>query len=460
MKLLISKVALVAATVSFVAVGASLAFAQVTSTANFSRGDKVVVVTKVNVRSKPIGIIAGKQLAGAAGTLMGGPANANDYTWWKIDYNDGVDGWTAEDFLQQATAAMNASAASPAATATTQASGGVGGGTCPKGASFLDGCAGAPSGTAQHPALLDGYATRPPWNVAGVDYAVGIPTGTVLKDWQTISQMGVSVDTTNNTVYLSGNNVTLNAIDFSLHGGAQLVITGSNDTISNSNFVYGPSMLPDSAVIAANGSNATIENCVIDGNGPTLGAAIANQTSLINGSNKGVMTILYNVLKNFNQHAVEANGSGGLNYQYNLIENGGSGAAGAHVNFLQFGGATGYNSVTVQFNTTYLPTIGASGGEGFQMYNNGTGNINGTLAYNTIVNAPDGSGRPHIPGTSGKGVTTANVHDNYIDKKGSQAWFYHDANAGTLDIYTSNIDLRTGKTIIVTRSGQSLSTGF
>jgi len=92
MKLLISKVALVAATVSFVAVSASLAFAQVTSTANFSRGDKVVVVTKDNVRSKPIGTIAGKQLAGAAGTLMGGPVNANGYTWWKIDYNDGVDG--------------------------------------------------------------------------------------------------------------------------------------------------------------------------------------------------------------------------------------------------------------------------------------------------------------------------------------------------------------------------------
>src|ERR1700744_2260487 len=48
-----------------------------------------------------------------------------------------------------------------------------------------DGCVEAPAGTPQHPKLLDIYqGNRPPWNVAGVDYHVGLPEGTRLTDWQ------------------------------------------------------------------------------------------------------------------------------------------------------------------------------------------------------------------------------------------------------------------------------------
>jgi hypothetical protein len=39
----------------------------------------------------------------------------------------------------------------------------------------------------QHPALLAGYAKRPPWKVAGVDYAVGVPATATLTDWQLLS---------------------------------------------------------------------------------------------------------------------------------------------------------------------------------------------------------------------------------------------------------------------------------
>lgn len=40
---------------------------------------------------------------------------------------------------------------------------------------FLDGgLSGAPAGTPQFPGLLSGYSSRPAWNVAGVDYAVGL----------------------------------------------------------------------------------------------------------------------------------------------------------------------------------------------------------------------------------------------------------------------------------------------
>ena len=73
--------------------------------------------------------------------------------------------------------------------------------TCPHGqyvnrSGVSDGCSTAPVGKfnnktlIQHPEFFNGYAnqngqsyrTRPAWNVAGVDYPVGIPAGTVLKD--------------------------------------------------------------------------------------------------------------------------------------------------------------------------------------------------------------------------------------------------------------------------------------
>ena len=52
--------------------------------------------------------------------------------------------------------------------------------------SYQDGSNNASAGAPQLPNLLSGYAVRAPWNVAGVDYAVGVPTGTALKDWETI----------------------------------------------------------------------------------------------------------------------------------------------------------------------------------------------------------------------------------------------------------------------------------
>jgi len=92
------------ATLIVFASGASLALAQ--STANFSQGDHVVIVASINVRSAPNGSVIGTQPKGANGTLVGGPQNVGGYTWWKVDYANGADGWSAEDFMQQSTVAV------------------------------------------------------------------------------------------------------------------------------------------------------------------------------------------------------------------------------------------------------------------------------------------------------------------------------------------------------------------
>ena len=70
---------------------------------------------------------------------------------------------------------------------------------------------------------------RPSWKVAGVDYAVGIQAGTVLKDPTTISMAGASVNTSTHTVTLNGNDITLSGYDFSLNGGWNVDVIGGNN---------------------------------------------------------------------------------------------------------------------------------------------------------------------------------------------------------------------------------------
>ena len=93
-----------------------------------------------------------------------------------------------------------------------------------------DGYANAPRAPIQRPILLAGYTARAPWKVAGVDYAVGIPAGTVLTDWQNLKGPGISM--VGNMVRIDNTNgVHISNVDFSLHGGANLYINNSNDTV-------------------------------------------------------------------------------------------------------------------------------------------------------------------------------------------------------------------------------------
>ena len=106
---------------------------------------------------------------------------------------------------------------------------------------YVDGSANAPAGTPQLPNILSNYATRPPWQVAGVDYAVGVPSGTTLKDPTVTGALpaGATYNASNHTVTVTGNGVTLDGFDFSLHNGISLVIQSSNVTVQNSNFAVG-----------------------------------------------------------------------------------------------------------------------------------------------------------------------------------------------------------------------------
>jgi len=231
-----------------------------------------------------------------------------------------------------------------------------------------DGSANAPAGTPQLPTLLNGYAVRPSWNVAGVDYYVGVPTGTVLKNPDTIRMAGVSVNTTSHTVTITGNNITLSGYDFSLEGGWQVYVAGNNDTIEDCNFAVGSN--EQAAIsIGVNGqtaSNTTIEYNTINGNGISSGGV-----GLIECSGTGTTTMEYNSITNAYTEAIVLGNttSSAANYvvQYNLIENTGMGGArGAHGDWIQVFNAPRdvINNLEINYNT-FVQTV-APGGIGTQ----------------------------------------------------------------------------------------------
>jgi hypothetical protein len=145
-----------------------------------------------------------------------------------------------------------------------------------------DGRSGAPAGPVVDAALLDGYATRPPWQVAGVDYHVGIdrtryPTDASLKPVGTATlPPGVTRDTSqaaynHKQILVTADNVTLDGYDFS--GGWMLNMGPcSGLTIINCRFCVGDTNAgpagPNQMIWSTGNSlqNFTFKNNEVDGN--------------------------------------------------------------------------------------------------------------------------------------------------------------------------------------------------
>jgi hypothetical protein len=79
----------------------------------FVVGDDVKTVSTTNARQCPGGgiesgvncaVVAAKA-AGSTGTIIGGPvlatSDGNGYTWWQIQWSDGVVGWSVENYLER-----------------------------------------------------------------------------------------------------------------------------------------------------------------------------------------------------------------------------------------------------------------------------------------------------------------------------------------------------------------------
>jgi CubicO group peptidase (beta-lactamase class C family) len=63
--------------------------------------DRVIVTATATIRAtaSTSGSTVGTQSAGMLGTVLAGPVTANSSTWWQVDFEAGVDGWTTADRL-------------------------------------------------------------------------------------------------------------------------------------------------------------------------------------------------------------------------------------------------------------------------------------------------------------------------------------------------------------------------
>jgi hypothetical protein len=249
-----------------------------------------------------------------------------------------------------------------------------------------DGSANAPAGAAQLPTLLNGRAARPAWNVAGVDYAVGYASDTILRDPSTISMAGVSVDKINHVVNVSGNDVALDGYDFSLDGGWGVSVSGgTNVTIQNSNFVVGRNGNTP-IYVRPSASNVTIQNNLIDGAGTSTQILVA-------ADGAGTTNIQYNLIKNaWGQNIVMSSDVGEENWvlQYNLIMNAGLGFnAGAHGDWIQTYNLPGKNTDSFQANyNTFVQNVPIAQGrtQGISAFSANSGPASGGVQIESFNN--------------------------------------------------------------------------
>jgi hypothetical protein len=217
-------------------------------------------------------------------------------------------------------------------------------GSCPLGAALPDGCPGAPvGGNFQHSnfftsyALQSGqtYATRPTWNVAGVDYAIGIPSATVLKIPGTDAPpTGCSYSSVTHTMTcnVASTDVTFDGWDFGANNCTFLNFANpfsGNITLENSNFKWGTNcgniaQLVNIGNLTAAPPTVTVLNSVFDGVGtPWTYEATSTTvaTTLLGGliGNSDV-NITYSVFLHCPGRCITSAGYGNFVMQYDYEE--------------------------------------------------------------------------------------------------------------------------------------------
>jgi hypothetical protein len=337
-------------------------------------------------------------------------------------------------------------------------------GPCPKGTAYEDGCPRASSATALFPKTLKGYKVLPPWNVAGVDFAVGISVDVPLKDpTKSLLPSGCSLRGTSLTC--SGT-VTLDGYDFSLHEGTTLVLTKGNITVRNCLFVVGTNQGKLGKIIDVSGrTDAAFINNEFDGANipvtPQLGQTISITST-------GQITFRYNYFHNSGGDMIDFSGGPQVNIvQYNLFKD--IGLKTAHSDTLQWCGSKISNS-DLSFNTIDQTQAGLSG-MGLLTVNSecaGAKMSNILVHNNTIISRARDNFAIGANVTQDAGPATADhvaIFDNYLDPSGimnftSSPWFptgFYRSSLPRPSALHSLWDMRTGSPIAIPSKWRRIS---
>jgi hypothetical protein len=196
---------------------------------------------------------------------------------------------------------------------------------------------------------------RPPWNVAGVHYAVGVPRGIALKD-PTMETLPRGCSLSGTTVVCSGT-VTLDGYDFSLHNGTTLSITSGNVTVQNSLFIVGPNQGALGRIVDVSGAtNASFLHNEF--NGANIAVAVGRGTT-ISATNTGTISFKYNYFHNSGGDMIDFGYGPQVNIvQYNKFKD--IGLKTAHSDTLQWCSSIVHDS-DISFNTIVQTVPGLNG---------------------------------------------------------------------------------------------------
>jgi hypothetical protein len=315
---------------------------------------------------------------------------------------------------------------------------------------FADGSANAPDGPPQHPNLLDSYATRPPWKVAGVDYAVGVTPGTVVKI-PSPANLPPGALLSGGAIHVTGANVTLDGYDFT---NLTVMI---DDTASGTITISNCAAIRGAIIRSTVGASAAlvVKYCSLDGGGTASDPNFATIKVWC------PLTVQYSWIKDSGQGVFE--GGKSLTIQYNLLE-GFAWFPGAHANAIYVSGSADPSiSRLISHNTIYSENSrDVSGfpvgiGAAIAFFGDGGNFYDSTVSYNTLISAMPGAAS-YIIGfyvDVGASATNGKIRDNYFasvngfKRKNSGAFgaFYTGSTGVVQSTYVGNIDMANGLVI-------------
>jgi|ERR1700722_511699 len=329
---------------------------------------------------------------------------------------------------------------------------------------WLDGFVGAPVVPPQLPNLLNGYAARPPWHVAGVDYGVGVPTAkqaTYLDPATLPSSGNIFANPATGAIHINASNQTLDNYDCSLAtatGGKSWFVTidagVANTTIQNCNWVWS-SNTPSGAFFfiqqnGTPGSGLTVQLCNFNGgqvNSATSASAAINfdqpgfvcQYCYFQGMSNDVIDCAWSPIVRW----VLSNGHG--YYSGNDGDGVQMDPANPSSGTPRYGFTTFYQPATAPFKANSMLQATA---------NPGVSIINANVANNTIIVA--GSNTVNVAIEINRLNNTQGLNDgavianNYMDITGVFASAFYSAsqsNSPTNATYSNNINMVTGGVI-------------
>jgi hypothetical protein len=271
----------------------------------------------------------------------------------------------------------------------------------------------------QYPHLLERYGkARPPYEVPGVDYYVGLPAITLIDPTRPRSLPGCATYIpSSHAVSVTRSNCVLRGYDFRKGGGLQLQIPNgvANTTVDSSLFGLDGNPGFSTSLIDYRGAGLTVTDSTFLGPG--------QDPMYFDDGSSGTVTFERNYFFGISGDALDFGSTQTVIVQYNAFVAIGMNPA-SHPDAVQFcGGHLGPPSHE-SYNLLYQPVgVGNGGNQGIQVAVQCGGTIDGYEADHNVLVAPDPHDLTMSYGIASNGLNVK-ILDNYIDAEGSYGPIY------------------------------------